>query len=58
VGLHRIFATCDPENVASARVLEKVGMQREGLMRQQMLVQERWRDSYLYAILEDNRDVP
>ena len=28
--LHRIFATCDPANLASARVLEKSGMQLEG----------------------------
>ena len=25
-GLHRITATCDPENVGSARILEKIGM--------------------------------
>lgn len=28
--LHRIFATCDPENIGSARVLEKLGMRRAG----------------------------
>lgn len=32
VGLHRIWATCLPENPASARVLEKLGMRREGLL--------------------------
>ena len=26
VGLHRVVATCDPRNVASARVLQKIGM--------------------------------
>ena len=30
---HRIFATCNPENVVSARVLEKIGMQKEGYLR-------------------------
>jgi RimJ/RimL family protein N-acetyltransferase len=30
--LHRIFATCDPANTASAYVLEKIGMQREGYL--------------------------
>ncbi|MHC5035460.1 MAG: GNAT family N-acetyltransferase [Planctomycetota bacterium] len=58
VGLHRIFATCDPQNVASARVLEKVGMRREGLMRQHMPVRGTWRDSCLYAILEDDLKAP
>ena len=52
--MHRIYATCDVNNVASARVLEKAGMQREGLLRQDMLLRGRWRDSYLYAILEDD----
>ncbi|MEH2223440.1 MAG: GNAT family N-acetyltransferase [Nostoc sp.] len=28
LGLHRIFATCHPENIASARVMQKIGMQQ------------------------------
>ncbi|WP_239082634.1 GNAT family N-acetyltransferase [Actinoplanes teichomyceticus] len=50
-GLHRIFATCDPRNVASARVLRKLGMRHEGRMRETMLIRDGWRDSDLYAIL-------
>jgi ribosomal-protein-alanine N-acetyltransferase len=50
-GLHRIWAECDPANAASARVLEKVGMIREGLLRQHKWYKEDWRDSYLYSIL-------
>lgn len=49
---HRIFATCDTENLASARVLEKVGMRREGHFREDTRIRGRWRDSYLYAVLE------
>lgn len=52
LGLHRIFATCDPENRASARVLEKAGMQLEGRMRSHRFVKGRWRDSLLFAIVE------
>lgn len=52
LGLHRIYATCDPRNVASARVLEKIGMQREGYIREHLLVRGEWRDSLVYAILE------
>lgn len=51
--LHRIFATCDPANKASAHVLEKSGMQREGHLRQHKLAKGRWRDSFLYAILDN-----
>ncbi len=53
--LHRIWATCDPPNKASARVLEKAGMKREGLLRQNVFQKGAWRDSYLYAILESDR---
>ena len=52
LGLHRIFATCDVENVASARVLEKIGMRREGHLREHKWARRRWRDSFLYAILD------
>jgi len=31
--VHRVWAVCDVENTASARVLEKVGMEREGKLR-------------------------
>ena len=31
--VHRIWAVCDVDNRASARVLEKVGMEREGRLR-------------------------
>jgi RimJ/RimL family protein N-acetyltransferase len=50
--LHRIHATCDPRNDPSARVLEKIGMQREGRLREHVLQRGEWRDSWLYAILE------
>jgi RimJ/RimL family protein N-acetyltransferase len=31
-GIRRVWATCDAENAASARVLEKVGLRKEGLL--------------------------
>ncbi len=52
LGLHRIYATCDPANRGSARVLEKAEMTLEGIMRQHKLKGTQWRDSCLYAILE------
>ncbi len=50
--LHRVFATCDPRNTASGRVLVRVGMTYEGRMRETILIRDGWRDSDLYAILE------
>ena len=50
--LHRIWAVCDPANTASARVLEKAGMRREGELLEHRWEKGRWSDEWLYAILE------
>ena len=49
--LHRIYATCDPRNLASARVLEKIGMTLEGRLRESLRIRDGWRDSLVYSIL-------
>lgn len=51
LALHRVFATVDPRNLASVRVLEKLGMTLEGRMRENMLLRDGWRDSLLYSLL-------
>ena len=50
--LHRIWAIADVKNTASWHLLERVGMQREGVLRQNKNIRGNWRDSYLYAVLE------
>jgi ribosomal-protein-alanine N-acetyltransferase len=48
----RVWAVCDVENPASARVLEKAGLQREGMLRRYMIhpnLSPDPRDVYLYA---------
>jgi [ribosomal protein S5]-alanine N-acetyltransferase len=52
--LHRIYATSAPLNAASHRVLEKSGLVREGLLRKNVLLRGAWRDSVLFAILEED----
>ncbi|HWI47762.1 MAG TPA: GNAT family protein [Rummeliibacillus sp.] len=52
LNLHRIFATCDPRNMASAKILKKIGMIQEGRIREDLLLETGWRDSFLYSILE------
>lgn len=49
--LHRIWAWCIAENTGSARVLEKIGMQREGHHRDKEWFKGRWWDTYTYAML-------
>lgn len=51
--IYRVWALCDVENLASARVLEKVGMQREGVLRRQIIhpsISDEPRDCYCYAV--------
>lgn len=52
----RVWATCDVDNSASARLLERIGMRREGVLR-------RWvtrpalggpRDSFAYSLLRND----
>jgi RimJ/RimL family protein N-acetyltransferase len=60
LGLHRIAATCDPRNLASGRILQKIGMIHEGRLRRDRLIRDGWHDSDLYAILDDewSADLP
>jgi RimJ/RimL family protein N-acetyltransferase len=51
-GLHRVWARCDTDNVASWRVMEKLGMRREGHLRECDWREGAWRDCFLYAVLE------
>ena len=57
MGAHRIVAYCSPENVASWKVLEHCGMQREGMLRENIFFRRDeggrpiWLNSYQYAIL-------
>jgi RimJ/RimL family protein N-acetyltransferase len=51
LNLHRIQAGCAVNNISSVKVLEKVGMQREGIGRQMLPLKSGWSDNYQYAIL-------
>lgn len=51
IGLNRIQATCNVENRRSYRTLEKLGMAREGTLREYRIEKGVPRDKYIYAIL-------
>jgi len=51
LGLVRIAATCDVHNTASARVLEKVGMVREGTLRSFKVVRGERHEHHLYSAI-------
>jgi RimJ/RimL family protein N-acetyltransferase len=40
VGLHRIEGQCDARNLASATVMERIGMRREALLRENEFVKD------------------
>ena len=54
--LHRIEAGCAVENIASIKVMEKVGMIREGHKRKILPIRGTWVDNYIYSILETDME--
>jgi RimJ/RimL family protein N-acetyltransferase len=61
--LHRIWAWCIADNHRSVRVLEKLGLRQEGLLRENEHFKGCWWDTRVYAILSHEwraagRDVP
>lgn len=51
--LHRTIATCQPENIPSWRVMEKIGMRREGYFKKCIPYGKVWWDEFYYAILQE-----
>jgi len=50
-GLHRVWSWCIADNLGSAHVLEKLGMRREGHLRENEFYKGRWWDTLMYGIL-------
>jgi len=53
-GLHRVHAAIAPDNHASIRVAEKLGMHREALYRKYLEIDGAWRDHLGYALTADD----
>ncbi len=49
----RVFATADARNLASRRVMEKLGMQHEGTLRQHRVQRDERVDEVYYGVLRD-----
>jgi [ribosomal protein S5]-alanine N-acetyltransferase len=50
LNLRRIVATCDPRNLASARVLEKAGLRRAETLHRHQWAKGRWWDALRYEV--------
>ncbi|XP_042458668.1 uncharacterized N-acetyltransferase p20-like [Zingiber officinale] len=57
-GLERVEALVDVDNRASQRVLEKVGFQREGVLRKSMLIRGTTRDTVIFSFLSTDPLLP
>ncbi len=51
--LHRIVGRCDARNVASAHLMERLGMRREAHFLSNKFVKGEWCDEYVYALLAE-----
>jgi RimJ/RimL family protein N-acetyltransferase len=54
----RIQAHTNVRNVASQRVLEKAGFEKEGIVRKRIFVRGEWKDEFLYSILREEWKEP
>ncbi len=50
--LHRVSGQCSPDNKSSIRVMQKLGMGREGLLRDVHFGRGKWWSSVVYSLLE------
>lgn len=61
LNIHRIIAHCDAENIGSYKIMEKIGMRREGLFWDarppHKLSNKKYSDELSYAMLKDEWDV-
>jgi RimJ/RimL family protein N-acetyltransferase len=53
LGLHRLHADTSTDNLASWRMMERLGMRREGLLRGAVYEEGKWVDRYVYGMLAD-----
>jgi len=53
VGLHRVEIDIRPENKASLRIVEKLGLRYEGLKKGFIHINGDWRDHYVFAVTSE-----
>lgn len=54
LGLHRIEANIQPENIASKRLVKRLGFQKEGFSPKYMQIGGKWCDHERWAILDED----
>lgn len=51
IGIRRFEALVLPENIPSIRLLEKLGFEQEGLLKEKIFLEGKWRDHYTYGLI-------
>ena len=51
--LHRVYARCRLEHEASARIMAKLGMREEGVLRENVFARGHWWSSLQASVLAD-----
>ena len=54
----RIQAQTDQRNIASQKLLEKVGFKKEGMLRKNFFMRGEWTDDYIYSIIREEWKEP
>ncbi len=54
IGIFKAVAKCDPRNIASYKVMEKLGFEREAFFKKHYLMGDEWTDQYDYGLLAEN----
>ena len=54
--LHRLWALVDPENLASLKILDKLGYRNEGTIKAALYIKKKWRDMNQLSLLEEEYD--
>ena len=52
LGVHRVFASIDPRNVASLALFARLGMRQEAHSRQSVWFKGEWADDVVFAVLK------
>ena len=51
MNVHKLIAVCLVKNTGSWALMEKLGMEKEGILREHFKIQDNWFDGYSYGIL-------
>jgi RimJ/RimL family protein N-acetyltransferase len=52
-GKHRVFGSVDPRNLASMKLLERIGMRKEGHFVKSLRFRGEWVDDVIFAMLSE-----